>query len=72
MTEWGVVAVIIALVGLFITVGKPIINLNSNIVALNQKVEQLLDGAEDTKVTLEKHETMLNAHSIRLHDLDGK
>lgn len=39
--EWVVVTVIIALAGLFATVGKPVINLNSNIVKLNCSVEAL-------------------------------
>ena len=41
MSEWTVVTVIVALVGLFLTIGKPIITLNSNIVKLNLTVEAL-------------------------------
>lgn len=40
MNEWTVVGVIIALVGLFFTVGKPIIDLNNNITLLNANVAQ--------------------------------
>ena len=39
MNEWTVVTVLIALVGLFITVGKPIINLNNTMTTLNVNVE---------------------------------
>lgn len=39
MNEWTVVTVIIALVGLFLTVGKPIINLNNTMTKLNVNVE---------------------------------
>ena len=39
MNEWGVVTVLTALVGLFFTVGKPIINLNKTMTTLNVNVE---------------------------------
>ncbi len=41
MNEYTVILVIVTLVGLFITVGKPIISLNSNIVELNSAVKGL-------------------------------
>ena len=41
MSEWTVVTVLAAVVGLFFTVGKPILTLNSNIVKLNVTVEAL-------------------------------
>lgn len=39
MTEWTVVGVIIALAGLFATVGAPILKLNRNIVELNMTMK---------------------------------
>ena len=56
MTEWTVVTVIIALVGLFMTVGKPLINLNKNITTLNINLENV------TK-RVDKNETELHAQS---------
>lgn len=41
MNEWTVVTVMIAVVGLFVTVAKPIIGLNSNITRLSENVERL-------------------------------
>lgn len=41
MTEWGVVGVIVALVGLFFTVGKPIIKLTNTISKLDSTCERL-------------------------------
>ena len=81
MTEWGVVGVIIALVGFGITVIKPIINLNTTIVKLTQIVETLgADVAELTSrnskshdrifETLGRHETKLNDHETRLTVLE--
>ena len=45
--EWTVVTVIIALVGLFMTVGKPIITLNGSITHLQDAIDEL---REDIKV----------------------
>ena len=49
MTEWAVVGVITALVGLFVTVGKPIIDLNRTLTRLETKMGELevkLDNLE--------------------------
>ena len=83
MSEWGVVTVVIALVGLFFTVGKPIINLNTNITILNENVKQQnerLNKFEQESCKehdeLWEHENeqdkILEEHKMRLHDLDGK
>lgn len=52
MNEWTVVSVIIALVGLFITVGKPIINLNNTMTTLN--------------VTMQQHDEEIKKHDKKL------
>lgn len=39
MNEWVVVTVLVTLVGLFFTVGKPIIKLNETMTTLNVNVE---------------------------------
>lgn len=81
--EWTVVTVIIAVVGLFFTVGKPIINLNTNITVLSESIKSLNKRqdkfeADSTKEHSElwEHEDeqdrMLEEHKMRLHDLDGK
>ena len=49
MTEWGVVTVIVALVGLIATVAAPIIKLTGTINTLSGKVELLLNNLEDFK-----------------------
>lgn len=64
MNEWTVVTVLIALVGLFLTVGKPIINLNKNITKLDMSVER-------TNARLDKHDTALKdqaAHARESHE----
>lgn len=49
MSEWGVVGVLIAIVGLFFTVGKPVITLNTSITKLTVTVEQLQKDYDDLK-----------------------
>lgn len=83
MNEWAVVTVIIALVGLFFTIGKPIINLNTNITILNENVKQQNErlnkferdsGKEHAELWEHEDEQdkILEEHKMRLHDLDGK
>ena len=52
MNEWTVVGVITALVGLFFTVGKPIINLNNNITLLNANIKRNSDEIAEQKKEL--------------------
>lgn len=49
MNEWGVVTVLTALVGLFFTVGKPIINLNKTMTTLNINVEHNSQEVKELK-----------------------
>ena len=49
MTEWTVVTVIVAIVGLIATVAAPIVKLTGTINALSGKVELLLNNLEDFK-----------------------
>lgn len=58
--EWTVVTVIVALVGLFLTLGKPIINLNSNIVKLNATLESHGEKIKNNEDELK--EQKLHAH----------
>lgn len=39
MTEWSVVTVIIALVGLIVTVAKPLMRVNSTMVHLSEQMQ---------------------------------
>ena len=49
MTEWGVVTVVVALVGLVATVAAPIIKLTGTINTLSGKVELLLNNLDEFK-----------------------
>ena len=47
MTEWGVVGVLIAIIGLFMTVGKPLLALNRSIVKLEEGMKSVNKGLDD-------------------------
>ena len=81
MTEWGVVGVIIALSGLFITVGKPIAKLIAvmerltNVCnELNSKFEKFqIDNKESHKRIWDhnnKQDNMINDHEKRINYLE--
>lgn len=81
MTEWGVVSVLIALVGLFITVGAPIIKLVASITKLNSTVQAIqMDLQELTEHNtashsrifsrLDGHDEKLQDHEIRISSIE--
>lgn len=83
MNEWAVVGVIVVLVGLFATVGAPIIKLISSITKLTTTVENLRENVDsvtrrntDAHRRLwehnEKQDAELREHGNRIERLEGK
>ncbi|MBQ5640298.1 MAG: hypothetical protein IIV05_00680 [Ruminococcus sp.] len=83
MNEWGVLTALAAIVGLFLSVGKPIINLNTSITILNESLKAEKARREQfEKDSCKEHDELwaheatqdqiLAEHKMRLHDLDGK
>ena len=70
--EWNVVSVLVVLVGLFATIGAPIIKLISSITKLTSSVEYLQESMGDlTKRNTESHGRMfkrLDEHDYTLGD----
>ena len=66
MNEWTVVTVIVALVGLIVTVATPMIKLNSTITALSTQVKQLLENLEEFKTRYKEQLKDLNDTDQRL------
>lgn len=82
MTEWGVVGVIIALVGLVMTVVKPLLTLNTSIVKLTARMESVsrgLDELNDRNTEnhkriwdrMDEHRDTLNDHERRIDHLEN-
>ena len=83
MTEWGVVGVIIALVGFIATIIKPMINLTQSITKLTVLVEKLCKDMDEEVAHRreshqriwehnEKQDEMLSDHESRIHILEQK
>ena len=76
MNEWGVVCVIVTLVGLAAAIIKPIVQLNANIVKLTDAVEGLKNAhtkmeADNEEEHKELHER-INHRKKENEDLDDR
>lgn len=54
--QWDVVQTIVVIAGLFITLGAPILKLNSTIVKATSKISELSDRADRSEKDFHKHE----------------
>jgi uncharacterized membrane protein (DUF106 family) len=72
MMEWTVVTVIIALVGLFMTVGKPIITLNGSITHLQDAIDELREDIKVLTGRTDNQEERLQDHETRISILEEK
>ena len=70
--EWTVVTVIIALVGLFMTVGKPVITLNSSITHLQDAIDELREDIRVLTGRTDNQEEKLQDHEKRISILEEK
>ena len=70
--EWTVVTVIIALVGLFMTVGKPIITLNGSITHLQDAIDELREDIGVLTGRTDNQEEKLQDHETRISILEEK
>lgn len=70
--EWTVVTVIIALVGLFMTVGKPIITLNGSITHLQDAIDELREDIRVLTNRTDNQEERLQDHETRISILEEK
>lgn len=70
--EWTVVTVIIALVGLFMTVGKPIITLNGSITHLQDAIDDLREDIKVLTGRTDNQEERLQDHEKRISILEEK
>lgn len=83
MTEWGVVGVIVALVGLIAVLVKPMLSLNTSITKLTVMMEQFAENLTDLTGKnsktherlfgkLEEQETTLDDHETRITVLEDR
>lgn len=69
--EWTVITVLIAIVGLFLAVGKPILNFCTEMKALRMEVN--FDEKRLQKITddIEELSKITQSHEMRIHDLEN-
>ena len=61
MTEWGVVLVIIALVGLVVSIATPMVKLNGSITRLTVSLDKLIkDSDEQRRHSRDTHQRLWN------------
>lgn len=65
MNEWSVISVIVTIVGLFATVGAPIISLNKNIATLNAEMKR-------SNARLDKHDQAFKEQKENAHETHQK
>jgi hypothetical protein len=81
MNEWTVVTVLIAIIGLFFTVGKPVVKLNTSLVTLNARLERMEKESEkesarneeshkDMQKEIGEHGCAINDHERRIGILE--
>lgn len=72
MMEWTVVTVIIALVGLFMAVGKPVIALNTSITHLQDAINSLREDIKILTGRTNDQEERLQDHETRISILEKR
>ena len=72
MNEWTVVTAISVLIGLFLSIGAPVIKLNSNIVKLNANMEAQRERTDRQEHELEeqKKEARESHKALWLHNTE--
>lgn len=70
--EWTVVTVIIALIGLFMTIGKPIITLDGSITHLQDAIDELREDIRVLTGRTDNQEEKLQDHETRISILEEK
>lgn len=68
--EWTVVTVLIAIVGLFITVGKTVITLNNSITHLQDAIDDLREDIKVLTGRTDNQEQRIQDHETRISILE--
>lgn len=70
--EWTVVTALVVLVGLFMTIGKPIIDLQKCITKLQDSVDGLSRRLDKYEQKTDKQDEILKDHETRITVLESK
>ena len=69
---WTVVLALVTLVGLFLTVGKPILKLNSTLTVLTSRMDSIEKAAKDHEDALKEQKLHAHESHKRLWDHNSK
>lgn len=72
MNEWTVVSTLVVLIGLFMTVGKPLITLNSSLTRLQDAIDGLREDIRILTGRTDVQEAKLQDHEVRISLLEGQ
>lgn len=72
MNEWTVVSALVVLVGLFMTVGKPIITLNSSLTRLQDAIDALREDIKVLTGRTDNQEERIQNHETRISILEKR
>ena len=72
MNEWTVITVIIALVGLGVTIGGPLLKLNTSITTLTVALGDLRGDVNKNTLDIENHKKDSHESHKRLWEHEGK
>ena len=70
--EWTIVEVLVVLVGLFLTIGKPLLQFSNKVQVIIDRVDAQQKELGSQDKTIAEHTQTLQKHEIRIHDLETK
>lgn len=72
MSEWTVVSALVVIIGLFMTVGKPIITLNSSLTRLQDAIDALREDIKVLTGRTDDQESRIQNHETRISILEKR
>lgn len=68
--EWKVVEALVVIVGLFLTIGRPIIQHTKQTQKMLDQLGNHNTAIKDNAEMIDEHDKKLQNHEMRLHDLE--
>ncbi len=68
--EWKVVEALVVIVGLFLTIGRPIIQHTQQTQKMLDQLGNHNTAIKDNAEMIDEHDKKLQNHEMRLHDLE--
>ena len=69
--EWKVIEVLVVIIGLFFSVGRPIIQHTKQTQKMLDQLGNHNTAIKDNAEMIDEHDKKLQDHELRLHDLEN-